>query len=78
MYSGESSLRRIMEKWFGFTSDGGYRITRPSRVHSSVGRCVCFESVGTEDAIKIFFFRHNDGSWSVFPPAAQKPTFALG
>lgn len=73
----ENSLRWLIEKWFGFPSDGTYRLTRSPPGHSSVGRCVCFESFGAGDAIKIFFFRHEDGAWSVFPPASKKPTFAL-
>lgn len=77
MTAGANSLRWLIEKWFGFGSEGTYRLTRSPRVHSSVGRCVCFESIGADDAIKIFFFRHDDGSWSVSPPASKKPTFTL-
>lgn len=77
MHADGNSLRWLIEKWFGFPSDGTYRLTRSSPVHSPVGRCVCFESTGAGVAIKIFFFRHDDGSWSVFPPASKKPTFAL-
>lgn len=77
MHADGYSLRWLIEKWFGVQSYGTYRLTRSPRVHSSLGRCVCFESIGAGHAIKIFFFRHDDGSWSVFPPASKKPMFAL-
>jgi hypothetical protein len=77
MTAGGNSLRWLIEKWFGSTSEASNRITRSPRVHSSVGRCVCFESIGAGGAMKIFFFRHDDGSWSVSPPASKKPTFTL-
>lgn len=31
------------------------------------GRCVCVESAKPDRSLAIFFFRHDDGLWYVFP-----------
>jgi hypothetical protein len=78
MNAGEQSLRWLVHKWFGHTSANAWRLTRPRQAHSSANRCVCLEiSSEAGDALKIFFFRHDDGTWRVFPPAPKKPAFSL-
>lgn len=77
MSAGGPSLRWLIDKWFGPVSGNTYRLTRTSRSKSSTPRCVCFESVGPGGVLRIFFFRHGDGSWSVSPPEAERPTFSF-
>jgi hypothetical protein len=77
MGTGGQSLRWLIDKWFAFASGSNYRLTRPPRAPSSSGRCVCFEAIGDRGALRIFFFRHDDGSWSVLPPARSKPMLTL-
>jgi hypothetical protein len=77
MSTGGQSLRWLIDKWFGLASESTYRLTRSPRAQSSCGRCICLEATGTRGALRIFFFRLDDGSWSVNPPAPKKPTFFL-
>ncbi|BDB29646.1 hypothetical protein CTP10_R70610 (plasmid) [Cupriavidus sp. P-10] len=64
----QASLRFLVEKWFGSASIPSLRISRV--LHSGLGRnhCVRVELPRTDNPVAIFFFRHADGSWGVFPP----------
>ena len=75
MSTGGQSLRWLIGKWVGLASGRSYRLTRSPRTQWLSGRCICLEATGAMGAFKVFFFRLDDGSWSVFPPAPKKPTF---
>lgn len=74
MSSGGHSLRRLIDKWFALASGSGYRLVPPPRTQRSLGRCVCFEATGASGALRFFFFRLDDGSWSIYPPVPNRPT----
>jgi hypothetical protein len=69
-----TSLRVQIEKWFGPVSRQALRITRMG--HSSVGgiRCVMVEGVQPNESCTVVFFRHNDGSWRLYPPETPRPS----
>jgi hypothetical protein len=69
----ERSLRSLIEKWLGPTPATPVRLTRYGRVNSSQIRCVLAQSSEPTRALSIFFFRHDDGGWCVFPPAVSGP-----
>jgi hypothetical protein len=73
MNPGAMSLRMLVEKWFAPTSTMPVRLVRFSRMTSDQRRYVCMESSRPTGSLVIFFFRHDDGSWQVFPPAARCP-----
>jgi hypothetical protein len=73
MNAGSMSLRMLVEKWFAPTSTMPVRVARFSRMSTDKRRYVCMESSRPAGALVIFFFRHDDGSWRVFPPAASRP-----
>lgn len=77
MSAGGQSLRWLIDKWFVLATGNAYRLTRSPWAESSSCRYVCFEVTRTGDALKIFFFRHEDRSWSVFPPAPKRPSRTL-
>src|SRR5579864_4937808 len=77
MSAGGQSLRWLIDKWFGLGAGNAYRLTRSPCAESSSCRYVCLEAIRTGCALKIFFFRHEDRSWSVFPPAPKRPTLTL-
>ncbi len=77
MGTGGQSLRWLIDKWLGLASGGSYRLARSPRKQSLSGRCVCLEATGARGALRVFFFRLDDGSWTVFPPAPKKPTLSL-
>jgi len=70
--TGRQSLRWLINKWFAFDTEADDRSTRARRVQFKSGRCVCVEAKHTGGKVVIFFFRHDDGSWQVFPPAAKR------
>ncbi|SIT67380.1 hypothetical protein SAMN04487768_1143 [Burkholderia sp. b13] len=71
------SLRLLIDKWFSPTLETSIRIARFSRMHSNQRRYVCIEALRPTGVQTVFFFRHDDGSWQVFPPAAKQPTMRV-
>lgn len=59
------SLRRIVETWV--TPNGLVPVA--VRVARRVGHRRCVEVIGARAAenISLYFFRHDDGAWRVFP-----------
>jgi hypothetical protein len=74
MNSGEKSLRWLIDKWLAPTPAMPVRVTRFSGTLSNQRRYVRVEASRPTGSLAIFFFRHDDGSWCVFPPAAERPT----
>ncbi|MGF6732946.1 hypothetical protein OKW50_005091 [Paraburkholderia youngii] len=70
----EMTLRSLVEKWLGPVSATPLRITRSGRAQSNKGVYVHIERVLPGQRVGLFFFRHSDGSWRVFPPEAARPS----
>ena len=49
------------------------RVVRFCHSASAQQRYVCVEALRPGGLLSIFFFRHADGSWNVFPPQAERP-----
>jgi hypothetical protein len=66
-------LRRVVERWLGglFTND--IRIKRIGRDNQRHWRCVRADIECQSRLFSILFFRHEDGSWQVFPPEVKRP-----
>lgn len=67
-------LRRLIDKWLAPSDTSPIRIKRlqfSDKVYRE-RRCVCVESIKPGRTLAIFFFRHDDGFWYVFPPAATR------
>ncbi|MBC8746483.1 hypothetical protein OKW43_007302 [Paraburkholderia sp. WC7.3g] len=73
MKLGESSLRSLIDKWIAPTATTSVHITRCTFANSGQTKCVLARSSAAENAFAIFFFRHDDGAWRVFPPPPRKP-----
>lgn len=76
MGSGERSLRRLVNKWFGM-SGVTVRVQAFGRTPVSGSRYVLICAVGQPEHLRIVFFRHDDGSWNVFPPRSSLPTMCV-
>ncbi|CAG4926980.1 hypothetical protein [Paraburkholderia gardini] len=74
MNTRETSLRRLVERWFGPDPAMRARVTMFSHAQASRWRYVCVASGRPSGELSIFFFRHEDGSWSVFPPETRRAT----
>nr|WP_082855340.1 hypothetical protein [Paraburkholderia phytofirmans] len=68
MNTAETSLRSLVEKWLMPTSETPVRVTRFGRTGSRRSRYVCVEARQPDGPVALFFFRHDDGAWRVFPP----------
>jgi hypothetical protein len=73
----ERSLHVLVEKWLGHEGAKSARVTRFSHSARKRWRYVCVETLRSAGAFSIVFFRHDDGSWCVFPPSSQRPTMGI-
>jgi hypothetical protein len=73
----ERSLRVLVEKWLGREDAKSARVTRFSHGTRRRWRYVCVETRRQAGAFSIVFFRHDDGSWCVFPPSNPRPALAM-
>lgn len=72
MNAAERSLRWLVEKWLAPTSSTPVRVTQFSRARSNQRRYVRVEVLQPTGSIGMFFFRHGDGTWCVFPPETER------
>ncbi len=68
----EKSLRAMIEKWLTPTLMTSIRVARFGRSRLSRKRYVCVEALRLGGAVAIFFFRRDDGTWSIFPPGDDR------
>jgi hypothetical protein len=73
---GEKSLRGLVEKLLGAASAQPVRILLTHRSQSGRTRRVCVEVQRPGGPLALFFFRHTDGTWHVFPPGAARPSMS--
>ncbi|MBC8732624.1 hypothetical protein F6X39_31295 [Paraburkholderia sp. UCT2] len=74
MSFGEKSLRLLVGKWFGPAIATPVRVVEFSRTASDRRRFVRVGVARPEGSLTIVFFRHDDGSWNVFPPMGVTPS----
>jgi hypothetical protein len=67
----EQSLRFLVEKWLAPGPSIPVRVTEFSRTRTGRRRYVRVETALAAGARGLFFFRHDDGCWCVFPPTAD-------
>lgn len=77
MNTRETSLRHLVERWFGPDSAMRARVTMFSHSPANRWRYVCVAAGRASGELSIFFFRHDDGSWSVFPPETRRATMSV-
>jgi hypothetical protein len=70
----EKSLRLLVEKWLTPTLATPIRVIRFSRTRPNRKRYVCVEALRPGGSVTLFFFRHDDGTWRVFPPETGRLT----
>jgi hypothetical protein len=77
MNSNGGSLRSLVDKWFAPTLSMPARVTQMGRLVETHGRYVRLESCTSAGPLTIVFFRHEDGSWCVFPPVPALPAMRV-
>lgn len=73
----QNSLRVLVDKWLGTAGPQPVRVLRTQRSRSGRICRVCIEARSSSGPIVLFFFRHDDGSWHVFPPAIRPPAMRI-
>jgi len=73
MNTTEKTLHWAVDKWLAPSTAAPARVMRCARMAGSGRRCVRVEALRPDGLLSFFFFRHDDGSWNVFPPAAVRP-----
>jgi hypothetical protein len=53
------------------------RVKRGHRARSNPRGYVCVEALQSANKFAIYFFRHADGSWCVFPPDLDRPAMGI-
>ncbi|MGO4326356.1 hypothetical protein AB4Z48_12265 [Cupriavidus sp. 2TAF22] len=69
-----TTLHSIVAKWIAPAEGLPLRVARFGRTHAGHVPYVCVQRA----ADMLFFFRHGDGSWCVFPPVAARAWGAQG
>jgi hypothetical protein len=76
MNTAEKSLRDQVHKWLAPTYAMHTRVIQFSRLSLHRRRYVCVETSGPMGTLALFFFRHDDRSWRVYPPDVERPEMA--
>jgi len=73
MASAGKSLRLMVDHWLA--PDAGQRVTVTEfrNERSKHERYVCIETLKTAGPVAMFFFRHQDGTWCIYPPRREQP-----
>lgn len=74
MASAEKSLRLMVEHWLAPGLANPVRVTRFRNRRSTRECYVCVETFHARGPVAMFFFRHQDGTWRIFPPSRERPT----
>lgn len=77
MFKADGSLRNLVEKWFALTPVMPVHVTRFRGTRSCQRPYVRVESLRPAGLFAIYFFRHGDGTWCVFPPEEEHPTMRV-
>ena len=73
----EKSLRVLVENWLGPDAAKHARVTRFSHSRRKQWRYVCVEADHPSGRLAFVFFRHDEGSWCVFPPEYKRPAMNI-
>lgn len=73
---GEKSLRFLVEKWLAPAPTQRVHVIGFGRTPSAMSRYVCVTTAQEAGSRALFFFRHADGDWKVFPPEPRMPAMA--
>jgi hypothetical protein len=75
------SLRAVADKWLALRPETVIEIRRCAHGrkngHTPQRRCVYIRAIGGAGEVGLFFFRHDDGAWYIFPPSASRPAIRM-
>jgi hypothetical protein len=74
MAGGRESLRAMVEHWRNADSSTPVRVARYRSAWANPQSCVQVEAMKPQGPVTMYFFRHEDGRWRVFPPRKELST----
>ncbi|MGF6759054.1 hypothetical protein [Paraburkholderia sp. GAS42] len=74
MNTAGKSLHYLVEKWLAPAPAMRIRVVQFGRMRGDSRRYVHVEASAPGNSRAIFFFRHEDGCWCVFPPRIARPS----
>ena len=77
MNSPKDSLRAMVEHWLAPDPASGLRVTRFRNRRSKHECYVRVETLTAAGPVALFFFRHRDGVWRIFPPSVERPAMRV-
>lgn len=69
------SLRAMVQDWLSPDPERGFRVSHYGR--SRIGRYVCVVADNGTGSKAMFFYRHLDGNWCIFPPGPERPAMRI-
>lgn len=75
MASAGRSLRTMVKDWLAPDPARGFRVSHVGR--SGLGRYVCVVADNGAGSRAMFFYRHRDGKWCIYPPEPDRPVMRL-
>jgi hypothetical protein len=73
MGSAGESLRLVVEHWLAPDPTTRVQVTHFRNRRSRRECYVCVEAIRADGPVAMFFFRHEDGLWRIFPPRRERP-----
>ena len=70
------SLRAVADKWLALLPDATFHVTRLAHGQKRHRQCVHVRVTRASGEVGMFFFRHDDGAWYIFPPREAGPEFS--
>lgn len=77
MEATQISLRGLIDKWLAPCDTSQIRVTQFSRTGPSRKRFIRVETAHSTGTRAIYFFKHGDGTWRVFPPGNGGPQWSM-
>ncbi|QCP50227.1 hypothetical protein FAZ95_14185 [Trinickia violacea] len=77
MATAGKSLRRMVEHWLSPEPGQRVRVTEFRNKHARYQRYVRIETSKASGPVALIFFRHQDGTWCIYPPRPEFPTMRV-
>lgn len=73
----EKSLRLTVARWLALDPAAPVRVTK-FRNKRSIHECYVYvETFKAGQPIGMFFYRHQDGTWRIYPPTRKRPAMCI-
>ncbi|REG50990.1 hypothetical protein B0G80_7467 [Paraburkholderia sp. BL6669N2] len=77
MASANNSLRLMVEQWLAPDPAQAVRVIEFRNRRSRHECYVCVETLRDSGPVTLYFFRHQDGAWRIFPPDRERPAMRV-